>query len=222
MELVASACKWDPQAKLVNLVTRLRGQAYAFYRSCTPLQLSSYDALMGQLSKRFTPVRIQAIESSLLHERKQKPETVDAYAQDLRVLFNRAYPLARQGTREAETMGQSVLAYQFVSGLRPEIKAKVAGTEGDFEKLLTKAQFEEVKLRDIGDPSSKGTLKKPFVTPHVTRPRDELTPFRDSRGSPGQGTKKDLPIGASIAEVVDTLPDSVHIGVKLNLMKEPG
>ena len=82
-ELVASACKWDPQAKLVNLVTRLRGQAYAFYRSCTPLQRSSYDALMGQLSKWFTPVRIQAIESSLFHERKQKPETVDAYAQDL-------------------------------------------------------------------------------------------------------------------------------------------
>ena len=86
-------------------------------------------------------------------------------------------------------MGQSVLAYQFVSGLRPEIKAKVAGTEGDFEKLLTKARFEEVKLRDIGDPSSKGTPKKPFVTPNVTRPRDGLTPFRDSRGSPGKGTR---------------------------------
>lgn len=54
---------------------------------------------------------------------------MDAYAQDLRMLFNRAYPLARQGTGEAQAMGQSVLAYQFVSGLRTKIKAKVAGTE---------------------------------------------------------------------------------------------
>ena len=184
-ELVAGACKWDSQAKLVNLVTRLRGQAYAFYRSCTPPQRSSYDALIGELSKRFTPVRIQAIESSLFHERKQKPsETVDDYAQDLRVLFKRAYPLAQQGTQEAETMGKSVLAYQFVSGLRPEIKAKVAGHEGDFEKLLTKARFEEVKLRDIGEPFSRSG-PRPFATPSITRPRVGFTPFRDSRGSSG-------------------------------------
>ena len=34
-ELVASLGEWDEKTKLVNLVTRLRGQAYAFYRSCT-------------------------------------------------------------------------------------------------------------------------------------------------------------------------------------------
>ena len=61
-ELVASVCNWDPQAKLVvNLVTRLNGQAYAFYRSCTPSQCSSYEVLVGELTKRFAPVRIQAI-----------------------------------------------------------------------------------------------------------------------------------------------------------------
>ena len=130
-------------------------------------------------------MHIQAIESSLFHERKQKPsETVERYAQDLRVLFKRAYPLAQQGTQEAETTGKSVLAYQFVSGLRPEIKAKVAGHEGDFEKLLTKARFEEVKLRGIGEPFSKSG-PRPFVTPSVTRARVGFTPFRDSRGSSG-------------------------------------
>ena len=35
-ELVASMYKWNDQAKLVNLTTRLRGQVYAFYRTCTP------------------------------------------------------------------------------------------------------------------------------------------------------------------------------------------
>ncbi len=43
--------------------------------------------------------------------------------------------------------------YQFVAGLRADIKAKVAGREGDFEELLVKARFEEAKLRDLADPS---------------------------------------------------------------------
>ena len=46
-------------------------------------------------------------------------------------------------------MGKTVLANQFVVGLMPELKRKVAGTEGTFEQLLTKAHFEEAKLREI-------------------------------------------------------------------------
>ena len=33
-------------------------------------------------------------------------------------------------------MGQSALANQFVGGLRPELKAKVMGSEGNMEELL--------------------------------------------------------------------------------------
>ena len=55
-ELVASMCGWNDQAKLVNLTTRLRGQAYAFYRTCTPKQRSQYQELKAKLAERFTPV----------------------------------------------------------------------------------------------------------------------------------------------------------------------
>ena len=34
-ELVAAACGWNERLKLANLATRLHGQAYAFYRTCT-------------------------------------------------------------------------------------------------------------------------------------------------------------------------------------------
>ena len=50
-------------------------------------------------------------------------------------------------------MGQSVLSNQFVSGLKPELKMKVAGMEGNFEQLLVKACFEEAKRRDIIRPN---------------------------------------------------------------------
>ena len=125
-EMVASVSHWDPQTKLVNLTTQLKGQAYTFYRSCAPHQRSSYDLLVAELMKRFTPVRLQSVQSSLFHERKQKAsESVDAYAQDLRRLFHLAYPRAQQGSQEAEDMGRSVLASQFVAGLLPDIKLKL-------------------------------------------------------------------------------------------------
>ena len=37
-KLVAAACGWNESLKLANFATRLHGQAYAFYRTCTSQQ----------------------------------------------------------------------------------------------------------------------------------------------------------------------------------------
>lgn len=146
-EMIAQMCSWDNQAKLVNLTTRLWGQAYSFYRTCTPRQRSDYDMLKLQLKERFTPVRIQVVHSSLFHQWKQGTnETVDQYAQELKQLFYQTYPRVSQGSEETEDFGRSVLAHQFVAGLAPALRSKVAGSEGNFEHLLIKARFEEAKL----------------------------------------------------------------------------
>ena len=129
-EMVAELCHWDEPTRLVNLVTRLKGQAFSFYRSCNTTQRASYSALVEKLKKWFTPVYIQRVQSSLFQERKQKQgEPVDAYAQGLRCLpvFYKACPKAQQGNIKAESMGRSVLTYQFVTGLLPELKTEVAG-----------------------------------------------------------------------------------------------
>ena len=117
LEMVAGVCNWNEQTKFVNVATRLRGPAFRFYSSCTPQQRSSYAQLAKVLRKRFTPVRLQSVQSSLFHKRKQRtnpPETVDNYAQELRKLFHCAYTMA---TQEQDRMGEDVLAYQFVAGL---------------------------------------------------------------------------------------------------------
>jgi len=44
------------------------------------------------------------------------------------------------------------LTYQFVAGLKPGIRLKVAGNEGSFDQLLLKARLEEAKLRDLRVP----------------------------------------------------------------------
>ena len=46
-------------------------------------------------------------------------------------------------------MGQSVLRYQFVAGLRANLRAKVIGCTGPFDELLSKASFEEARLREV-------------------------------------------------------------------------
>ena len=158
-ELMASALSWSSQAKLVNLITRLHGQAYSFFRSCTMEQRTNYCLLVAELRKWFTPVRLPAIQSSLFHDRRQHAsESVDHYAQELRTLFHRAYPSVYQGTREAEALGQTVLVNQFVVGLLPEIKSKIVGCESKFDQLLTKARFEEAKLRDLDSAQSASSL----------------------------------------------------------------
>ena len=84
------------------------------------------------MSQRFTPVRIQSVQSQLFHSRRQKVnEKVDDYAQDLSRLYQKAYTQANQNSQEAETMGKAVLAYQFVL---PEIQVKVAGIEETFDQ----------------------------------------------------------------------------------------
>lgn len=124
---------------------------------------------MEVLQKRFTPVHIQSVRSSLFHDRKQSSgESVDSYAQDLKRLFYLAYPKASQSHSETETLGKSVLSNQFVAGLEPTLKSKVAGSDGDFEQLWVKARFEEAKIRDLqpasakqpSDSQSKGSSKK--------------------------------------------------------------
>ena len=56
-------------------------------------------------------------------------------------------------------MGESVLAYQFVSGYLPDLKVKVAVTDGGFEHQLLKAQFKEVKIRELSNITNRQPTK---------------------------------------------------------------
>jgi len=74
---------------------------------------------------------------------------VDEYAEALKKLFVKVYSNLSRGGQEAESMGQSVLANRFVARLRPGLKAKVVGNEGNMEQLLMKARFEEAKQKEL-------------------------------------------------------------------------
>ena len=106
-------------------------------------------------------------------------ETVDTFAQELWSLFRKAYPPAQRGSEEAETMGRAVLANQFLVGLHPELKGKLAGQEGTFDQLLARARFEEAKLRDFGGDSER----RSGVRSYGGESDRQSSPRRFARGS---------------------------------------
>ena len=89
---------------------------------------------------------------------------MEEHAQDLNRLYQHAYPHSERGSADAERMGQTVLAYQFVASLKLEIRLKLAGHEGSFEQLLMKARFEEAKLHDL-QPIPENTKQMTERTP---------------------------------------------------------
>lgn len=111
----------------------------------------------------------------MFHQRKQgTSETVDQYAQELRRLFYQAYPRVNQGSEEAEDFGHSVLTHQFVAGLSPTLRSKVAGSEGILV-IVNESHFEEAKLQDL-PPSRDGqqgrftSRQKPSSKPRIPIP----------------------------------------------------
>ena len=56
-----------------------------------------------------------------------------------------------------------MLVSQFVAGLLPGIKLKLAGVEGSLDELLIKARFQEAKLQNLPGISPMIVAKKPGV-----------------------------------------------------------
>ena len=149
-------------------------------------QHTNYSLLVAELQKRFTLVHLPTEHSSLFHDKKQGlTETVDQYAQQLRCLFNKAYPSIQQGTKEAETFGQTVLVNRFVAGFLPAIKSKLVGIEEDFSHLLTKARFEEAKLQhlDLVQPTVPVSANEVLGNSRSLVNNEHESPFRSQRSN---------------------------------------
>ena len=124
------------------------------------------------MKRRFTPVRLTAVQTQLFHSRQQAAgETVEQFTQELQKLFNQAYARAARGGTEAEKLARTQLANQFVTGLRPEFKRKLIGVEGSLEELILKARFEEAKGRELALETSHAAAGAKLSVPHTTPTR---------------------------------------------------
>ena len=191
-ENVAKLAGWDDHWRLVHLTASLKDTAASFYRSCSCDVRNDYQALLTELKRRFTPVHLTAVQTQLFHARVQgEKESVEQFVQDLRKLFNCAYAKATREGPQAERMGQTLLANQFVAGLRPDLKRKLIGVDGSLEELVLKARFEEAKGREFATPAAgnlqssreplhkqKGASRKAETT--TTTPEEQPVVWRDT------------------------------------------
>ena len=85
--------------------------------------------LVAAMKRRFTPVWLTAVQAQLFHRcQQQDKETVNTFSQELQKLYNLAYAGAASDGPHAERMGQNLLANQFITGLRADLKQKLIGT----------------------------------------------------------------------------------------------
>ena len=143
----------------MHLTSNLWDTAISFYQSCSRDIRGQYLLLVTALNTRSTPVRLTAVQTQLFHNRQQQPqESVEQSAQELQKLYNLVYIGAASEGPQAEGMGRTLLANQFVTGLRPELKRKLIGVDGSLEELVVKARFEEAKIREFTKEKSKSQI----------------------------------------------------------------
>ena len=95
---------------------------------------------------------------------------MEEYAQDLNSLYWHAYLCSERGSADEEKIGQILLAYQFIAGLKPEIRLKVVGHQGFFKQLLMKARLKEAKLCDL-QPTPENVRR---ITEKIPQERPQL------------------------------------------------
>ena len=66
-ENVATLAGWNDHWKLVHLTSNMRDTAMAFYRSCSYEVRSKYNSLVAAVKRRFTPIRLTAVQAQLFH-----------------------------------------------------------------------------------------------------------------------------------------------------------
>ena len=116
---------------------------------------------------------------------------MDQFAQDLQKLYNLAYAGATSEGPQAERMGQTLLANQFITGLRSDLKRKLIGTEGSLEELVLKARFEEAKTREL-----VGDKPRTSVPNRTQRPSPMSAPPTTTSSSLPRSTPNSSPAGA--------------------------
>ena len=195
LENITKLVGWDDHWRLVHLTSNLRGTAASFYRSCSVDVRSEYRSLVDALMRRFTPVRLTAVQTQLFHNRQQaEGETVEQFAQDLQKLFNQAYARAAREGPEAEKLARTLLTNQFVAGLRQDLKRKLIGVEGGLEELILKARFEEAKGRELAPEASRSPAVTKSYTPRSKPPsQTQSFPLPSSQVPQSSRPRSDTP-----------------------------
>ena len=102
---VAAVNQWDDDQKLLWLKVRLGGKAQTAFGKLPAESQAAYEAAIAALKERFEPASLRQLYIAKFQARKKaKTEGWADYADDLRVLADKAYPELDQNARQLVTL----------------------------------------------------------------------------------------------------------------------
>ena len=132
-ELVATAKEWNPEKKAIVLLTLLRGKLVGIYIELSDTTRADLvevrKALMSKAGLTKDPL---VAGKEFIARTQQSGETINAFAENLKILFSQAYP------SEAPTSG--ILLQRFLTGLLPSLSCQVLLHGKPLIKLLRKLE----------------------------------------------------------------------------------
>ena len=183
----------NDRERLPQLELRLKGRAEHLFEVLSEEPKVSFQAAVDSLRRRLAPVRREALVSSQLMKRKQKPtKTVYQYAQDFETLFDRSYGHRAGMDQKSKDLLKGNL---FMLGLRMKWQEKILPSVKNFSDCLHQARAAEEQERQLTElhqlrgsetvhspKSDVGSTHRRFVsTPQFRLSGHPSTPGRSSR-----------------------------------------
>ncbi|CAC5382708.1 unnamed protein product [Mytilus coruscus] len=113
-EAVANLCNWSKKEKLAELLPRLQGIAGDFvYDQLSSEVTRSYRKLVKELKNRFGEIDTTKIYISKFNNRRQyNEESVQDFAAELKILYDKGYPHRDKRTRQEDLLRTFLLGLQ--------------------------------------------------------------------------------------------------------------
>ena len=105
-EALADRYSWDDDTKLDYLLPRIQGPAAEFVFAQLPKStLSNFDELVHELNNRYRVIETAKTYAGKFNRRMQKTgESVEDYAAELKMLYDKAYPNRDRNTRQEDLL----------------------------------------------------------------------------------------------------------------------
>ena len=205
---VARLRTWNNDQKLAEILPRLQGTAGEFvYSQLSHRIRMDYRALTTELNNRFRVVETRKTFGAKFSNRSQKPgETVEEYAADLKMLYDKAHV-----NRDYETRTEDLLR-RFLDGLNDErarfhveyIKEPIDIDQAVYDVV----NFQEIKRRHVYHDSTADTRNKRFVRAINNSHID----FRTDLVQPAPDDSDDEPSDGETTERIARAPIRVNKG----------
>ena len=164
-ESVAEVNKWEEADKLLWLRVRLTGRAQKAFKGLSTDAKANYEACKRGLKERFEPAtKKELYQAEFYARKKQKTEDWAAFAEDLELLAEKAFPALQEEAREHLTLTQylgqldcSQIAFS-VKQKRPKTVDEAVSATLEMESYLVSPKASRVAQVEVEAEAPEQTL----------------------------------------------------------------